>query len=217
MITEPDRHSPAWWDERYRAGATGWDHGIVAPEVQAYAAKHPGNGGWAIDIGCGTGTHGRELARRGYQVVGLDLSHVALQKALPAAQAEHLPWSGMQASATNISLLHRPFVMALDVGCWHNLGAAQQAAYAAGLARRLAPGGRYLLYAVHAREGGSQRGPQGVASEQTETLLRPYFELVWRQEGCQGERQADWWLWEVTCLQNTPPSPHPHLHPAPHS
>ena len=196
MTSEPDRHSPAWWDQRYRTGATGWDHGIVAPEVQAYAADHPGDAAWAIDIGCGTGTHGRELARRGYRVLGLDLSHVALRQALVTARAEHLPWWGVQASATNIALLRQPFVMALDVGCWHNLSAAKEAAHAAGLARCLTPGGRYLLYAVHAHKRPEQRGPQGVAPEQTETMLRPYFELVWKQQGQQGERQADWWLWE---------------------
>ena len=31
MTIEPERNSPAWWDERYRSGATGWDHGEVAP------------------------------------------------------------------------------------------------------------------------------------------------------------------------------------------
>jgi len=195
MILEPEHHSPAWWDERYRTGATGWDHGSVAPEVQAYTAEHPGADGWAIDIGCGTGVHGRELARSGYRVVGIDLSQVALQKALAAAQSEDLTWMGAQASATDLALLDRPFCLALDIGCFHNLGLEQQQAYAAGLARRLAPGGHYLLYAAHPRITDDQRGPLGVATEQTMTVLKPHLELVWKQAGWQSERQADWWLW----------------------
>ena len=196
MTIEPERNSPAWWDERYRSGATGWDHGEVAPEVLAYAAEHPGAGGWAVDIGCGSGTHGRELARSGYKVVGMDLSHVALQKALHAAQAENLPWSGIQASATELALLNRPFCMALDIGCFHTLSFEQQQAYATGLALRLTAGGHYLLYAVQLREYEEQSGPSGVTPEQTIAVFRPQFELVWRQQGWQGERRSDWWLWE---------------------
>ncbi|MEJ7677887.1 MAG: class I SAM-dependent methyltransferase [Segetibacter sp.] len=34
-----------------------------------------------IDIGCGTGRHSLELAKRGYSVVGIDLSQSLLDKA----------------------------------------------------------------------------------------------------------------------------------------
>jgi len=196
MTIEPERHSPAWWDQRYRTGATGWDQGDVAPEVLAYAAEHPGAGGWAVDIGCGTGTHGRELARNGYRVVGIDLSLVALRRALLAAQTENLPWVGVLASATDLVLLDQTFNLALDIGCFHTLSLEQQQAYAAGLARRLAPGGHFLLYAVHAREHEEQSGPPGVEPEQTMAVLKPHLDLVWRREGWQGERRSDWWLWE---------------------
>src|SRR6056297_1204078 len=34
-----------------------------------------------IDVGCGTGRHAIELARRGYQVTGIDLSESMIKKA----------------------------------------------------------------------------------------------------------------------------------------
>lgn len=34
-----------------------------------------------LDVGCGTGRHALELARRGYSVVGVDLSKSMLDKA----------------------------------------------------------------------------------------------------------------------------------------
>jgi len=43
-----------------------------------------------LDVGCGTGRHALELARRGYQVVGLDLSESLLAQGRKAAQAENL-------------------------------------------------------------------------------------------------------------------------------
>ena len=182
---------------RYRESDAPWDQGIVAPEVERFAAEHPGRGARALDIGCGTGTHGRELARRGYRVIGLDLSHVALRQALAAARAENLDWLSVQGSATDIAMLDATFAAALDVGCFHALTEAMQAAYADGLARRLAAGGHYLLYAVHPREEG-QAGPPGVAPAQIERVFGPRFDLVWKQEGWQGERRADWWLWRAS-------------------
>jgi SAM-dependent methyltransferase len=43
-----------------------------------------------LDIGCGTGRHSLELARRGYRVVGVDLSKIFIEKAKRVALEEHL-------------------------------------------------------------------------------------------------------------------------------
>jgi SAM-dependent methyltransferase len=43
-----------------------------------------------LDVGCGTGRHALELGRRGYQVVGLDLSESLLAQGREVAQAENL-------------------------------------------------------------------------------------------------------------------------------
>jgi len=43
-----------------------------------------------LDIGCGTGRHALELARRGYEVVGIDLSESLLARAKEKAAAQNL-------------------------------------------------------------------------------------------------------------------------------
>jgi 2-polyprenyl-3-methyl-5-hydroxy-6-metoxy-1,4-benzoquinol methylase len=43
-----------------------------------------------LDIGCGTGRHSLELARRGYYVTGIDLSESQLSKARKIAEKEKL-------------------------------------------------------------------------------------------------------------------------------
>jgi len=43
-----------------------------------------------LDIGCGTGRHSLELARRGYDVTGIDLSPSMIEKAKTMAQKENL-------------------------------------------------------------------------------------------------------------------------------
>jgi len=41
-----------------------------------------------LDVGCGTGRHAIELAKRGYSVVGIDLSESMLAHARKKAEAE---------------------------------------------------------------------------------------------------------------------------------
>ena len=43
-----------------------------------------------LDVGCGTGRHALELARRGYEVVGVDLSDSLLAQGRETAQTENL-------------------------------------------------------------------------------------------------------------------------------
>ncbi|RME85435.1 MAG: class I SAM-dependent methyltransferase [Caldilineae bacterium] len=196
MNEEAPPHSPQWWDARYRQGNTPWDRGVVAPEIERFAREYPGHGAWALDIGCGTGVHSRELCRHGYRVIGIDLAHTALERALAAARAEELPWWGVQASADDIPVRGRFFTVAIDIGCFHALSEAQQHAYATGLARILLPGAAFLLYAVRPRRLQDVSGPPGVAPEQIRDVLKPAFREEWRQQGWQGERRADWWLWK---------------------
>lgn len=60
-------------------------------------------GGSILDVGCGTGRHSVELAKRGYAVTGLDLSSEMLARAAEAAKttAVHVEW--VRSDATRFS------------------------------------------------------------------------------------------------------------------
>src|SRR5512136_2290781 len=62
------------------------------------------SGGSVLDVGCGTGRHAIELAKRGYAVTGLDLSAEMLSRAKDAARAAHVNVNWIQADATRFSL-----------------------------------------------------------------------------------------------------------------
>ena len=59
-----------------------------------------------LDIGCGTGRHSLELAKRGYTVVGIDLSESLLQRAREKAIAQNLQIAFLQCDARNLTYLN---------------------------------------------------------------------------------------------------------------
>ncbi len=56
---------------------------------------------YILDIGCGTGRHSLELARRGYNVTGIDLSESQLNKAGMIAEKEKLKIEFLKKDARN--------------------------------------------------------------------------------------------------------------------
>lgn len=64
-------------------------------------------GGSILDIGCGTGRHSIELAKRGYSVTGLDLSSEMLARAAASAKAAGVNVNWIRSDATHFSLPER--------------------------------------------------------------------------------------------------------------
>jgi 2-polyprenyl-3-methyl-5-hydroxy-6-metoxy-1,4-benzoquinol methylase len=59
-----------------------------------------------LDIGCGTGRHSIELARRGYTVVGIDLSESLLNRAKEKAAEQQAPIVFQKQDARHLPFLH---------------------------------------------------------------------------------------------------------------
>lgn len=133
--------------EMYLAGGVPWDETDPPPEVIAAAAELPP--GRALDLGAGLGRAAFHLARRGWQVDGVDFVPEAVADATRRAVAAGLTRQVRfyHASVAALDFLTGPYDFALDVGCAHGLDAGELTAYYAGLARLLRPGALYLLFA----------------------------------------------------------------------
>ena len=55
-----------------------------------------------LDVGCGTGRHAIELAKRGYSVTGVDLSDSMLQQAMEKAHGEKVSVNFLKADAREL-------------------------------------------------------------------------------------------------------------------
>jgi SAM-dependent methyltransferase len=88
-------YTQEFWDDRYRQKARIWSG---RPNVQLVAGVRDLPPGTALDVGCGEGADAIWLASRGWSVVGVDVSEVALSRArdhtaeLEAPVARRLEW-----------------------------------------------------------------------------------------------------------------------------
>ncbi len=107
-------------------------------------------GAHVLDIACGVGRHSIELARRGYQVTGLDLSQTLLNTA--AARARR---AGVEVNWVRADMREIPFTQEFDAAfnifsSWGYLESeAEDEKVLAAVARALKPGGAFLLETAH--------------------------------------------------------------------
>jgi SAM-dependent methyltransferase len=191
--------TPDWWDERYRNGDVPWDTGIVPPEVVRLVAALPATGGWAFDLGCGTGLTTRYLAAHGFKAVGVDLAQSALAAAARLAAEAPGVARFCLGDVTDLGFLAVRAALAIDVGCFHAVEPLRRPAYVESLAGHLLSGSLFLLYTHdpnHGRgadESAAGDGPRG-ATPRDIGGFAPWFDLLWTEYGEDRGRIAAWRL-----------------------
>jgi hypothetical protein len=150
----------AFWQRRFESGDTPWDRGGAGPQLLAWldaGALKP----CSIAVpGCGSGWDVVELARRGFDVQGIDLVHAACARAMAALQAAGVAGSVEQADV----LLYRPshaFDAVYEQTCLCAIHPTLWSQYEASLHAWLKPGGRLYAMFMQCRGPGEQARPEG--------------------------------------------------------
>lgn len=168
-----------------------WDTGVSPPELLEFIQNHPP--GRALDIGCGTGTNVITLARRGWQVSGVDFAPRAIRLARRKARRAGIVADLRVADATRLDGLAGPFDLILDMGCFHGLSAPEKGAYLDNIEQLLAPQGTFLMYGFFRDPGSS--GP-GLVEDDVQALSTRLL-LVRRQDGSErGLRPSAWFTFK---------------------
>ncbi len=91
-----DGHAPVYMDNSFTKN-TVEEVDFVLEELRLSPGSH------ILDVGCGTGRHAVELARRGYQVTGVDISAGMLTEAAKAAREAGVEVELIHADATQFT------------------------------------------------------------------------------------------------------------------
>jgi SAM-dependent methyltransferase len=131
------------WDAAYRneifAGPPPWNIGDAQPEIVALidAGKLTSP---VLDVGCGVGDASLELAARGYDVVGIDLSATAIAAATKTAAGRGLETATfIQGDVTDLGDEAR-YNSVLDCTLFHSLPLEARDQYLRGIHRAATPG-----------------------------------------------------------------------------
>src|ERR1035438_2311996 len=111
------------YDDEYRSSADSgrppWDIGVPQPALLEALAGHQ-VGHRVIDVGCGTGELAIELARRGCDVTGMDISPAAIEIAESKARSASVAVDFRVGDATRLPGIEGTFDAVFDSGLLHS-------------------------------------------------------------------------------------------------
>jgi SAM-dependent methyltransferase len=165
------------WNDRYRDGDLPWDTGRPSSELERVIQRNAIQPCRALEIGCGTGTNSVWLAEQGFEVTGIDLAPLAIERAEERARAAGVKAHFLVADVLQLPDLGNPFAFFFDRGCYHAVRRDAPRQYAPAVARQLAAGARGLILAGNAREP-HDPGPPVVTEEQLHDELGPAFQIL---------------------------------------
>ncbi|KIH99666.1 methyltransferase type 11 [Streptomonospora alba] len=163
----------------YRLGITPWErYGAVAGAqlgalLDREAETRSAGTGRALDIGCGRGQFTPELARRGWEAVGVDIVPEAIEAARSKepAEATYVVSDATDLASANLGT----FDLFIDIGCFQGLGKDQQAAEGRGVTALAAREATLLMLAFGPSR--YRRLVEGVSQAEVEAAF-PEWELL---------------------------------------
>jgi cyclopropane fatty-acyl-phospholipid synthase-like methyltransferase len=119
-------------------------HSDEAPRMLQKVVDQRKKNGKALDIGCGAGVYASYLAKKGYEVTGVDYIDKAVQYARDTVLK-----NGVKVEIVKADILkwdcEGPFDLILDSGCLHMMRGQERLAYRKRLLSWLANDGDYVL------------------------------------------------------------------------
>jgi SAM-dependent methyltransferase len=166
------------WNESYASGQLPWDTGVPEPLLVRFVNSEGITPGRALEIGAGTGTNAIWLAERGFDVLGVDVSPLAIERA--CSKLDGLP---LRCRFATMDFLAEPtlgpFHFVFDRGCFHVFDdPGERARFAERVASALAPGGLWLSL-IGSTEGPPREfGPPRRSARDIAFAIEPALEII---------------------------------------
>lgn len=183
------------WNESYASGQPPWDTGqpeTLLVEFVTSGAMMPCPK--TLEIGAGTGTNAIWMAERGFDVLGIDVSSLAVEKAQAKIEERALRCRFAVKDFLAAPPPEGPFQFVFDRGCFHVFDEpGERQRFVEQVAAALAPGGLWLSL-IGSTEGPEREvGPPRRSACDVILAIEPALEIVeLRSAEFRGSRAKAW-------------------------
>jgi SAM-dependent methyltransferase len=170
-------HRP--WNESYASGQLPWDTGQPEPLLVEFVTCGGVSPARTLEIGAGTGTNAIWLAERGFDVLGVDISPLAVEQARAKMKGRDLRCRFAALDFLAATPPDGPFRFVFDRGCFHVFDEpGERQRFAAQVAAALEPGGLWLSL-IGSTEGPPRDvGPPRRSAREIALAIEPALEIV---------------------------------------
>jgi len=185
-------HPP--WNDRYASGEpVPWDTGMPDPMLVEIIESRGVAPGRTLEVGCGTGTNAIYLAQHGFEVVGVDISPLAIGSARAKADG--------RCRFETIDFLSEappggPFQFVFDRGCFHTFDEhPERERFAQRVAAELIEGGVWLSLIGSTEGPPRDAGPPRRSAREVMKAIEPSLEILQFRSGefgVYGEQLKAW-------------------------
>jgi len=165
------------WDAYYRKNSPEtmpWFSAELDRDVDDAIGRLAADGGDFLDLGTGPGTQAVELAKRGFNATGSDISKAAIAGAAEAGYADFVTDDILDSK-----LREGSFDYILDRGCFHVLDPERHSDYLRNIKKILRPGGILFLKCMSEMETGlpDDQGPHRYSEWQIREIFSDGFSV----------------------------------------
>ena len=199
------------WNESYASGQLPWDTGQPEPLLVEFVASSGVKPSRTLEIGAGTGTNAIWMAERGFDVLGLDVSPLAVERACAKMEGRSLRCRFEALDFLAVPPPGGPFQFVFDRGCFHVFDEPdERQRFAARVATALAPGGLWLSL-IGSTEGSPREvGPPRRSAVEVILAIEPALEVVeLRSAEFHGSNAKAWFCLSRQRTIPAPPSTRP--------
>jgi len=165
--------------QSYAAGDTPWDVGKPDSNLIQTVTTTPIRPCKALEIGCGTGDNAIWLSERNFDVLGIDTSEIAIEKAKDKASRVNTKCAFMVSDILTSHVQGAPFGFAFDRGCFHTVGSDEKRKkFAENVNGYLGKDGLWLSLLGNADEQRDGPGPPQRSARDIVNAVELYFEIL---------------------------------------
>jgi len=167
------------WNDSYASGVLPWDTGQPESLLVEFVTSDGVAPGRTLEVGSGTGTNAIWLAERGFDVLGVDVSPLAVEKARAKIEGSELRCGFATLDFLAATPPGDPFHFIFDRGCFHVFDEPEERSrFAAYVAAALEPGGLWLSL-IGSTEGPPREvGPPRRSAGEITLAIEPALEIV---------------------------------------